>query len=97
MRYFEVVDSKFNQQWYRDLIGKRYSSPPSYVQVKVINQPLLLGKLDKLWQKAKNMMPMPPSEGPPLPRAWGIKWEGEDFAQKIVREIMEDLKKKGIV
>jgi len=31
--------------------------------------------LGNLKDKILALMPMPPSEGPPLPRGWGIRWQ----------------------
>ena len=33
--------------------------------------------LDSLRDKILNLLPMPPDEGPPLPRKMGIKWPGK--------------------
>jgi len=30
---WKVVDSQFNRQWYKDLIGQTFEKPPAYCQV----------------------------------------------------------------
>lgn len=33
---YEVVDCPFNREWYADMIGKTYATPPSYAVVRVV-------------------------------------------------------------
>jgi hypothetical protein len=33
--------------------------------------------LDSLRSKIVDLLPMPPSEGPPLPRKMGVRWPGK--------------------
>jgi len=38
--------------------------------------------LDSLRSKIVDLLPMPPSEGPPLPRKMGIKWPGKASSKR---------------
>lgn len=49
---FLVVDSPFNRAWYSSLIGKKFGSPPSYAQLKVINQVKVIKKSNPVSKKS---------------------------------------------
>ena len=48
-------------------------------------------------RKPEDFLPMPPTEGPPLPRVLGQKWPGQDTMFFNISEAREYLLKKGLV
>ena len=40
------------------------------------------GLLRELLDMVERMLPMPPTEGPPLPRSWGIRWQAKERTNK---------------
>ncbi|MBA7707053.1 hypothetical protein ES703_115914 [subsurface metagenome] len=46
---------------------------------------------------AEDLLPMPPTKGPPLPRGFGLKWPGQDTMFFNVPEARQQLTSKGFV
>ena len=52
--------------------AKRFLAAPEAERRAIIKKAGIIAELPAFYYKS--LMPMDPSEGPPLPRRWGVKW-----------------------
>lgn len=39
----------------------------------------------------RDLLPMPPDEGPPLPRVLGVEWPGKEITERKLRELIDQV------